>query len=255
MSNRRILALALALVACASKPPPSPTPPAVRGAAEVFTGDPCIFEKPEREQELDLERTLDAIGIREGSVVADVGAGGGWLTVRLARRVGPTGLVHAIDIQDAMLERVRERAEREGLSNVRLVLASEDGPTLAPQSLDCVVILKTYHEVRQPIPLLRKLRAAMRPNARLAIIDGDNPEQRERARQSARGPELPREEIAHSIARDIVISEAKQAGLWLSLERELPGEDNYLLVFVTHDLDHRAKDHGVKEPSAASWSR
>ena len=90
---------------------------------------------------------MDALGIHEGSSVADLGAGGGWFTVRLARRVGPNGRVYAQDIQKPMIESMERRIRREGLPNVTMVLGTEDDPKL-PAPVDAVLIVGVYGEAR-----------------------------------------------------------------------------------------------------------
>lgn len=111
------------------------------------------------------------LGIRVGSAVADIGAGGGWFSVRAARRVGRSGLVYAVDINPPYLTAIATRARREKLPNVRTLLGRPDDPRLPPASVDAVLLLKTYHEIAQPLRLLHHLRPALRPGALVGIID------------------------------------------------------------------------------------
>ena len=114
---------------------------------------------------------MDALGIGEGSVVADLGAGGGWFTVRLARRVGPNGTVFAQDVQRQMLEAIKRRVGREGLRNVEYVQGSLDvDPRLPPGRLDAVLIVDAYHELANPIELLRNVSASLNATGRIGIV-------------------------------------------------------------------------------------
>jgi ubiquinone/menaquinone biosynthesis C-methylase UbiE len=162
---------------------------------------------------------MDILGIREGSGVADIGAGSGWLTVRAARRVGEGGLVYAVEINPDYLKYIEERAAREKLTNVRTVLGTEDDPRLPGESVDAVIILKTYHEVAQPIRLLKHVRRAMRAGARLGIID-----------RNGKGDD-------HGLDADAVIKEVGLAGFELVEQYDFVKPDgmDYFLVFRASD--------------------
>jgi ubiquinone/menaquinone biosynthesis C-methylase UbiE len=113
--------------------------------------------------------------VRPGMRVADVGAGSGYYTVRLAPRVGSGGEVIAQDIIPRYLERLQARVEREGLRNVRLALGDAHDPRLPVSSVDLVLLVHMYHEIEQPYALLYNLRSALRPGARVAVVDLDRP--------------------------------------------------------------------------------
>ena len=114
---------------------------------------------------------MDVLGIKEGSSVADIGAGSGWFTVRAARRVGNNGAVYAVEINSEYLKHIEDRAKRENLPNIRTILGKEDDPLLSANSVDAVLLLKTYHEIAQPVRLLMKVRESMRAGGLLGIID------------------------------------------------------------------------------------
>ena len=114
---------------------------------------------------------MDLLGIVRGKVVADIGAGSGWFTVRAVARVGPSGAVYAEDINPKAIDYITERASREKLDNVRPTLGSVDDTKLPANSVDAVLILKTYHEFARPIPLMEKLKLSLRPGAKIGIID------------------------------------------------------------------------------------
>ena len=144
---------------------------AERPTSEPYKGDLAIFEGPERAQKLQVERVMDLLGIKRGTHVADIGAGSGWFTVRSARRVGNEGVVYAVEINPKYVRHIKRRAKREKLGNIRTILGKPDDPLLPRNSIDAVLLLKTYHEIAHPIAFLRRLRPACRPGARLGIID------------------------------------------------------------------------------------
>jgi ubiquinone/menaquinone biosynthesis C-methylase UbiE len=160
---------------------------------------------------------MDVLGIVPGKVVADVGAGSGWFTVRAARRVGGGGLVYAVDINPEAIRYVEERAKKEELRNVKTILGKADDPMLPAGSVDAVLLLKTYHEVAQPIALLQNLRAALRPGAKVGVID-----------RNGNGED-------HGVERDVVIREAKASGYKLVQQYDFVKGDkmDYFLVFTT----------------------
>jgi predicted methyltransferase len=142
-----------------------------RPTSEPYTGSLSIFEDEKREEKLQLNRVMDILGVKEGSRVADIGAGSGWFTVRAARRVGARGAVYAVEINEEYLRHISERASKENLSNVRTILGKEDDPLLPKASVDAVLILKTYHEIAEPIRLMRALRGSLTAGALVGIID------------------------------------------------------------------------------------
>ena len=129
------------------------------------------LDRAEREREEEPDRALEAIGIARGSTIADVGAGSGYFTVRLAKRVGPAGRVYATDIQREMLARLETRLASELISNVTLVLGDEADPKLPAAAVDLILMVDVYHELAQPQAMLRKLRAALGPGGRLVLLE------------------------------------------------------------------------------------
>jgi predicted methyltransferase len=173
MTLRRKLLIALFTIATISAPNlPSQTPaPAPHPTSTPYAGDLSIFEDPGREQRLQIDRVMDLLHIKPGSVVADIGAGGGWFSVRAARRVTPKGRVIAEEINPKAVASIQQRAQREHLANIETVLGTPDDPKLAPDSLDAALMLKVYHEIAHPLLVLANLRPALRPGARFGIID------------------------------------------------------------------------------------
>ena len=190
-----------------------------RPTSQPYTGDLSIFETPGRDDRLQINRVMDILGITPGKSVADIGAGSGWFTVRAARRVAgtaavgnsaaangaatnhaaangaaPAGIVYAVDINPEAIHYIDNRVRKESLFNVKTILSKDNDPLLPPASVDAVLLLKTYHEIADPVTLLERLRPALRPGARVGIID-----------RNGNGTD-------HGIGPKIVIEEAERAG-------------------------------------------
>lgn len=129
------------------------------------------LERPERESEEDPARAVEALDLRPGMTVADIGAGSGYYTVRLARKVGAEGKVYATDIQVGMLSIIQRRAAVEKLTNIVPVLGAVDDPKLPPASLDLALMVDVYHELAAPQAFVRRLREALRPEGRLVLVE------------------------------------------------------------------------------------
>ena len=190
-----------------------------RPTSKPYTGELSIFEDPKRDEKLQPDRIMDILEIKQGSNVADIGAGSGWFTVRAARRVGDGGIVYAVDINRDYLDYIDSRSKREGLANIRVILGKEDDPLLPAKGVDAVLLLKTYHEVAQPIRLLKRTREAMRTGALLGIID-----------RNGQGDD-------HGLDKEVVIKEAARAGFVLVNQYDFVKPDNldYFLVFRASD--------------------
>jgi ubiquinone/menaquinone biosynthesis C-methylase UbiE len=177
-----------------------------------------LLEGPDREAWQEPERVMDALGIAEGSVVADIGAGGGWFTIRLAGRVGPNGRVYAEDIQPQMIEAIERRVKRENLRWVKTVRGTALDPGLPKGALDAALIVEAYNEMEQPIVLLRNVGLALKPNGRLGIIEH---------KKDGFGPGPP---MSERVDPQRVIRDAEQAGLRL-ISHETFLRYQYMLVF------------------------
>jgi ubiquinone/menaquinone biosynthesis C-methylase UbiE len=187
-----------------------------RPTSEPYTGDLSVFDSPGREQRLQINRVMDTLGIAPGKSVADIGAGSGWFTMRAAKRVGEAGVVYAVDINPEAVRYIDERAKKEQLHNVKAVQSQPDNTVLPQSSVDTVLFLKAYHEVANPVLLLRNLRPALRPGAKVGIID-----------RNGNGTN-------HGVERDVVVREAKEAGYSLLKQYDFVKGDkmDYFLVFV-----------------------
>jgi ubiquinone/menaquinone biosynthesis C-methylase UbiE len=129
------------------------------------------LDRPERGSEENPDLALDALGIRPGMVVADIGAGTGYMSLRIAKRVGPTGKVYANDLQPDMLRRLRENAVRAKIANIETVLGEEADPKLPPGQMDLVLLVDVYHEFSEPQKMLRKIRETLKPDGRLVLLE------------------------------------------------------------------------------------
>ena len=127
--------------------------------------------RPEREAEEQPEKALDALNLKPGMVVADIGAGVGYMSLRMARRVGPSGKVYANDLQPEMLAKLRENAAKAKISNVVTVLGDVADPKLPPNTMDLVLLVDVYHEFSQPQQMLRKIRETLKPDGRLVLLE------------------------------------------------------------------------------------
>ena len=127
--------------------------------------------RPEREQEEQPDLALDAIGIGIGSTVADIGAGAGYMTWRLAERAGPQGKVYAVDIQPQMLALLKRNMLQRKLNNVEPILGAIDDPKLPPNAVDLVLLVDVYHEFSEPQAMLRRIRESLRKDGRLVLLE------------------------------------------------------------------------------------
>lgn len=177
-----------------------------------------LLEAPDRDLWQHPDQVMDELGIAENAVVADIGAGSGWFTIRLARRVGPNGTVYAEDVQPETMSAIKRRATAEGLTNVRTVLGQDGDPKLPRGVLDAVLIVDAYHEIEDRVMLLRNLAKALKPGGRIGVIDftldGGGP-----------GPDME-----ERVSPETVVTDARSAGLRLLAQKTfLPYQ--YFLIF------------------------
>jgi predicted methyltransferase len=218
-------------------PPGSPAPlarPAAPSAAQAKSKNRLfpaavlgLIEPPDRDKWQPPDPIMDDLSIADGAVVADLGAGGGWFTIQLARRVGPRGVVYAVDVQSQMIDEVRRRAERENLSNVRTILNTADDPKL-PRGIDAALIVDAYHEMtcaarpscKEPVTLLMNVARTLKPQGRLGVLD---------FYPGQGGPGPPADE---RVDPQTVIKTAAAAGFQLITNKPVPPFNfQYLLVF------------------------
>lgn len=202
-----------------------------------------------RDQWQKVEEIFAAMAVKPGAVVADVGAGGGYFTTRLSRAVGEQGRVYAVDVGSDILRRLRDRVSAEGLRNVELVHGTEDDPKLPAATLDAALIVNAYHEMTQHQAMLARLKAALKPNGRLVIVEPISSSRRT----------SPRDEQTrkHEIGIDFVRQDARDAGFTQvqvhdPFTRRPEGNDEeWILVLTpaTAQPDAAAKIEDWKSPS------
>jgi ubiquinone/menaquinone biosynthesis C-methylase UbiE len=180
--------------------------------------DLSLLETPDRDQWQRTDDILDDLRIADGSTVADIAAGGGWFAVRLARRVGPAGIVYAEEIQSSMIESISSHIRREKLTNIKPVLGTPTDPRLPLDSVDAVVIINAFHDIDTPAPLLNNIRQALTERGLLGVVDfmagggGPGPDANER------------------VAPETIIAAAEAANLRLIARHPVPPFE-FLLVF------------------------
>jgi SAM-dependent methyltransferase len=194
----------------------SAAPAPERKTSTPYAGDLSIFDVPGRDERLQINRVMDLLAIEPGRSVVDIGAGSGWFTMRAARRLAGSGTVYAVDINPEAIQYIEQRATKEQLHNIKTILSKPDDPQLPADSVDAVLLLKTYHEIAHPIALLRNLRLSLKPGAKIGIIDrngnGEN----------------------HGVSKDVVIREAARAGYELRDTQDFVKGDgmDYFLIFT-----------------------
>ena len=129
------------------------------------------LDRSERDLEENPDRAIDVLKIEKGATVADVGAGSGYMTVKLSKKVGPQGKVYATDIQQGMIDLLNKRLTKSKITNVTTVLGTQDDPRLPPDALDLVIMVDVYHELSQPQIMLGKIRASLKSGGRLVLLE------------------------------------------------------------------------------------
>ena len=178
------------------------------------------LEGPDRDAWQEPERIMDSLGITNGTTVADVGAGGGWFTIKLANRVGPKGLVYAEDIQREMIESINRRVNRTNLSNVKTIIGTSNNPKI-PTPVDAVLMVDVYGEVEDPVTLLRNVISQLEKGGRIGIIEHH---------VNGGGPGPP---LENRVTPETIIRAAETVGLEL-VTHDDSFRYQYLLIFVAN---------------------
>lgn len=139
---------------------------------------PEYSDEKTRDGHGEAERVMNRLGIEPPQRVADIGAGLGYYTVRIAGRLGSGATIYATDVQPEYLDRLRARLAREGIGGVTLILGLPRDPRLPPNSVDVAILSHMYHEIENPFEFLHRLQPSLAPGARVGIIDMDRPTQR-----------------------------------------------------------------------------
>ena len=168
------------------------------------------YDWEERDEWMDIERILELSAIVPGDRVADVGCHEGYLSMHLARAVGPVGQVYAEDISSSRLERLRRHAEDRKLKNITTILGDETDPRLPDGKLDIIFVVDAYHEMAQPKTMLRHFRNALKPGGRIVIL--------EKLKEKVRNKSRKAQTTAHSLSAEYVRKELKEAGFTILKE-------------------------------------
>ena len=174
----RSRALVLALAACSlMAQSPGVHPVSGRQYANVMgvAGAPWLV-RPERIEEEEPDKAIDALGLKKGMNVADIGAGVGYMSFKMARKIGD-GKVYAVDIQPGMIEKLKQNAAAEKLNNVIPILGEVADPNLPAGQIDLAIMVDVYHELSEPQKMLANIRKALKPNGRLVLLEyrGEDP--------------------------------------------------------------------------------
>jgi SAM-dependent methyltransferase len=177
------------------------------------------LERREREREEDPDLGLRLLKVAKGSTVGDVGAGSGYMTLRLARLVGPEGKVYGVDVQPGMLQLLQQNAAKAKMTNVVPVLGAYDDPKLPAGVLDLIIMVDVYHEFTQPQQMLQHMREALKPGGRLALFE-----------YRAEDPDVPIQPL-HKMTKAQVKTEVELEGFkQVRVFDDLPWQ--HLIVFV-----------------------
>ena len=209
MRRRRLLGVGLALLAL--------------GALLVWLNRTelkrWIYEGGGRDAWQKPDEVMRALAIAPGAHVADIGSGGGYFTFRFARAVGASGRVYAVDIDEDMLRQLGERAHREGLTAVETILAEPHDPKLPAGGVDLIFLCNTYHHLDNHTDYFRRLRGALGPGGRVAIVE-------------LRGEGWLGRLFRHSTRKDVLQSEMEAAGYRLEQQFDFLGRQHFLIFSV-----------------------
>jgi SAM-dependent methyltransferase len=176
------------------------------------------LNRPERDVEERPDVVLDALNLHQGEMVADLGAGSGYFTFRIAKKIGARGKVLAVDIQDEMLQALRQRANSEGILNVEEIKASETDPHLAAGSVDLVLMVDVYHELSYPFEVMTSVRNSLKTDGRVVFVE-----------YRKEDPGIPIKEV-HKMSIEQLVKEMKVVGLIRSQTIEsLPSQ--HIVIF------------------------
>ncbi len=187
-----------------------------RGANWLERDDRYLLEQP--------DRVIATMQLKSGDVVADIGSGSGYFTRRLAKAVLPSGTVYGVDIQPEMNAILAENCKQEGITNVEIILSEEADPKLAAESVDWMLLVDVYHEFQQPIPMLAKMREALKPGGKVALLE-----------YRLHGDTGAHIKLDHRMSVEQVLAEWEPAGFRLVTRHEfLPTQ--HMFIFEKTDL-------------------
>ena len=200
-------------------------------SVRILLGVALLFATGGQASESEIDHLADVLQLRPGSIVADVGAGSGEVSIAIAARVGPHGVVYATEIDPTLLEKIRNAAKRARADNVVAIAAAQHDTGLPPRCCDAIFLREVYHHLTDPIGIDHALYRAMRPGARLAIIDY---EPSERPGESV-PPGVPASRGGHGVPKRVVAEELTESGFELAKTLDWPISStvkHYCMVFV-----------------------
>jgi ubiquinone/menaquinone biosynthesis C-methylase UbiE len=188
-----------------------------RPVAEIISAEYSDEKKRDLQQE--AKRVMDLLDIKPGIRVADIGAGRGYYTVRLAARLGPGATIYATDVKADHINKLQARLKSDRIGGVKLVLGRPNDPNLPPAAVDVAILAHVYHEIENPYEFMYRLHRSLAPGARVGIVDLDRPTE------------------SHGIPPKLLRCELGALGYRETLFRYLKPADGYLMVFVPpHEL-------------------
>ena len=188
------------------------------------------WEKKINEERQPPEKVMDAIGVKKGMIIGEVGAGRGRYTIHLAHRVGYEGKIYANDIDENALSYLRERCQQNNIQNIEIILGKVDDPLFPEQSLDMIIMVWVFHMLEQPIPLMKSLRYSLKPGATVVILDPPDEEIDEEIKEMKGKLDPDRPTIRERIEKG-----AAEAGFELvRIETFLPKDSIYILKVNTN---------------------
>jgi ubiquinone/menaquinone biosynthesis C-methylase UbiE len=185
------------------------------------------LERPERAEEEKPDKMIELLGLKPGEMVADIGAGTGYISWRMAQKVRPAGKVYGVDIQQEMLDLLAASMKKRGITNVVPVLGTETDPKLAPDSIDLVIMVDVYHEFSEPYAMMQNIVKALKPGGRVAFVE-----------YRAEDPNVPIKRV-HKMTEAQVKKEAATVGLqW---EKTIPDLPRQHIIIVRKPTNSSAK--------------
>jgi ubiquinone/menaquinone biosynthesis C-methylase UbiE len=219
----------------------SAEPPTYQGRriAEVmsYRGAPWL-ERESRVLEEDPDALMAALAVAPGATVADLGCGSGYYARRLAAAVGERGRVYCVDIQPEMLEIARRLAVEVGITNLELVLGAPDDPRLPAGALDLILLVDVYHELAEPAAMLARMRSALRPDGRIALVEF-----------RLEGESAAHIKLEHRMSKEQVLREWLPAGFELAEQLEsLPTQHLFLFRRAEPEGQTPSPHHEAQDP-------
>ncbi len=181
----------------------------------LILNNECLSQNKDRDSWQKPEAIMDTIGVKEGMVIGEAGAGEGYFTFKLSKRVGKTGKIYANDISEKALRAIKRRCEREGINNITTILGKQDDPLFPEGKLDMVVMMMAFHEFKNQINWLQNVKPSMKTNATLIIIERD--------------PEKWSSGRSHFMTKEKILKTVKKADyILLRMETFLPKDNIYI---------------------------